>query len=184
MKTAVCTLKSLAPYNQSRQHFAQKNDKEPPADYEARTWREKGHYDSDGNAYIPPMAFKGAITNAAKLLSIPIPNRGKSLYTKHFLSGIMVTDCLPLGVHKDKVEPQWLSVDPQGRKGGMGVLRAFPHFEKWGGTIEVHVLDDTITKEIFERVLRESGNFIGIGQFRPEKGGYLGRYEVASIKWK
>lgn len=184
MKTAVVKLKSLSPYNQSRQHFADKEDKETHDAYEKRTWREKGHYDDQGNAYIPPMAFKGALANAAKMLAIPIPGKGKSLYTKHFLAGVMVTDTLSLGVHKDKVEPQWLSCDPQGRKGGMGVLRAFPHYEKWDGQIRIYVLDDTISKEIFEKVLREAGNFVGIGQFRPEKGGYFGRFELDSIKWE
>lgn len=184
MKTAVVTLRSLAPYNQSRQHFAPKDGKETPGDYEERTWREKGHYDDSGMAFIPPMAFKNAIFMAAKMLDLSIPGRGKNKYTKHFLAGIMVTDPLPLGVHKDEVEPQWLSMGPQGRKGTTGVLRAFPHFEKWEGTIRIFVLDDTITKEVFEKVLRESGNFVGIGQYRPAVGGYFGRYEVLKIVWE
>lgn len=184
MKTATVTLRSLAPYNASRMHFVPKDDKESHDAYEKRTWPEKAHYDDKGVAYIPPMAFKGCITNAARMLSIPIPGRGKSLYTKHFVSGIMITDCLSLGKTREEVVPQWLSMDGQGRKGGMGVMRGFPHFDKWEGTIDIHILDDTITKEVFERVLRESGNFVGVGQFRPEKGGYFGRFEVVSIKWK
>src|SRR5690606_21498107 len=151
---------SLTPYNQSRQHFADKEDKETHDAYEKRTWREKAHYDEKGIAYIPPMAFKGCIANAAKMLAIPIPGKGKSLYTKHFVAGIMVTDPLSLGVKRDDVQPQWLSVSPQGRKGEMGVMRAFPHFPQWEGTIAVHVLDDTIGKEIFERVIKEAGNFV------------------------
>jgi len=184
MKTASVHLRSLSPYNQSRQHWTAKDPKETHDAYEKRTWREKGHYDEDGNAFIPPMAFKGALSNAAKMLAIPIPGKGKSLYTKHFLAGVMITDMLMLGVKKEDVQPQWLSCDPQGRKGGMGVLRAFPHVDNWEGTIRMHVLDDTISKEIFERVLREAGNFVGIGQFRPEKGGYFGRFEVVGIKWE
>lgn len=184
MKTAVVKLRSLAPYNQSRQHFTPMEDKETHDAYEKRTWRDKGHYDEDGNAFIPPMSFKGALATAAKMLSIPIPGKGKGLYTKHFLSGLMVTDMLPLGVKKDEVGRQDVSCSPQGRKGGMGVIRHFPHYEKWEGTIKIHVLDDTITKEIFERVLREAGNFVGIGQFRPEKGGYFGRFELVSIRWE
>lgn len=186
MKTAIVKLKSLSPYNQSRQHFSDKAEggKESPDAYEKRTWREKGHYDSDGNAFIPPMALKNAVTNAAKMLSIPVPNRGKALYTKHFVSGLLVTESIPLGVKKDQVKPQWVSCDPRGQKGGMGVLRAFPHFEKWQGEAKFIILDDTITKEVFERVVRESGNFVGIGQFRPQNGGYFGRYEVQSIKWE
>lgn len=183
MKTAVCKLKSLSPYNQSRQHFTEKKEKETHDAYENRTWKDKGHYDTEGNAYIPPMAFKGCIAEAAKMLSISIPGQGKSKYTKHFLRGVMVTDPLELGVSKDDVEPQWLSCDPQGRKGGMGVLRAFPHYESWEGELQVHVLDDTITEEVFERVVKEAGSFVGIGQFRPANGGYFGRFEVESVKW-
>lgn len=184
MKTAIVTLKSLSPYNQSRQHFTEKEEKETHDAYEKRTWMEKGHYDEKGIAYIPPMAFKGALANAAKMLSISIPGQGKAKYTKHFLAGVMVTDPLSLGVKKADVVPQWLSVSPQGRKGEMGVMRAFPHYEKWEGTIAIHVLDDTITESVFERVLREAGNFVGIGQFRPEKGGYFGRFAVEGIKWE
>lgn len=186
MKTAIVTLKSLTPYNQSRQHFTEKleSGKEGHDDYEKRTWMEKGHYDENGIAYIPPMAFKGALAKAASMLSIPIKGKGKATYTKHFVAGIMVTDALSLGVKKADVKPQWISVSPQGKKGEMGVMRAFPHFEKWEGTIEVHVLDDTIPKDIFEQVLGEAGNFVGIGQFRPQNGGYFGRFAVESIKWK
>lgn len=186
MKTAICELRSLAPYNQSHQHFTDKQEsgKETPDAYEKRTWKEKGHYDENGVAFIPPMAFKGCLARAAALLSIPIPNKGKSLYTKHFVSGVLVPEGLSLGVKKADVKPQWLSLDPRGQKGGMGVLRAFPHFDKWAGKVKFMVLDDTITKEIFERVLKEAGNFVGIGQFRPDKGGYFGRFEVLSVKWE
>ena len=184
MKTATVTLKSLSPYNQSRQHFTEKKDKETPADYEERTWIEKGHYDAEGNAYIPPMAMKGCISEAAKMLNLSIPGAGKNKYTKHFLRGIMVTDPISLGIKKKNIKPQWLSCDPQGRKGGMGVLRAFPHFDDWNGELDVHVLDDTITKEVFSKVVKEAGNFIGIGQFRPANGGYYGRFEVVKIVWK
>jgi len=185
MKTATVELKSLAPYNQSHQHFEPiaESGKESHADYEKRTWREKGHYDDKGIAYIPPMAFKAAIAKAAQMLDMKIPGKGNSKYTKHFLSGVMVSDMLSLGVKKEQVKPQWLSMSPKGQKGGMGVLRAFPHFETWLGTIKIHILDDIIPKELFEQVLREAGNFVGVGQFRPEKGGYLGRFELVSIKW-
>ena len=184
MKTATCHLVSLSPYNQSRQHFTDEEDGENPVDYENRTWREKGHYDSGGEAFIPPMAFKGSLAHAAKMLSIPIPNKGKSLYTKHFLSGVLVTEGLSLGINKEEVKPQWVSCDPRGQKGGMGVLRGFPHYDGWEGKVTYHIIDDTISRDVFERVLNASGSLVGIGQFRPQNGGYFGRFEVKSIKWE
>ena len=151
MKTATLTLKSLSPYNQSKQHFEEKIEegKESHEDYEKRTWIDKGHYDENGNAFIPPMAFKTCISSAAKYLSLSIPGKGTSKYTKHFESGVMVTDGIALGVKKKDITPQWLSLSPRGKKGEMGVLRAFTHFKKWEGDIEVHVIYDTKTKKVF-----------------------------------
>lgn len=184
MKTAIAHLKSVSPYNQSRQHFTNKKNKETHDDYEKRTWKEKAHYDEDDVAFIPPMAFKSCLANAAKMLSLPIPGKGKNLYTKHFLSGVMVVEPLTLGVKKKDVKGQTLSMSPSGRKGEMGVLRTFPHFSSWEGKVEFVILDDTITKPVFIKVLEEAGNLIGIGQFRPQNGGYFGRFEVIDVKWK
>jgi len=184
MKIATVELESLSPYNQSRQHFADKLEKETHPDYEKRTWMEKGHYDENDIAFIPPMAFKSCIANAAKMLSIPIPGKGKNLYTKHFIAGILITDCLSLGVKKEDVKPQWISLSGEGRKGAMGVLKGFPHFRSWKGKIDVVVHDETITKDVFAQVLKEAGSLIGIGQFRPAVGGYFGRFRVNSIVWK
>jgi hypothetical protein len=40
-----------------------------------------------------------------------------------------------------------------------------------------------VPTEIFERCLKEAGNLIGVGRFRPQNGGYFGRFTVKSIKW-
>jgi hypothetical protein len=54
---------------------------------------------------------------------------------------------------------------------------------KWAATFDVIVLDPIISAEIFEEMLTMAGMFIGIGRFRPEKGGTNGRFRVESIKW-
>jgi len=176
---------AASPYNQSRQHFTEKKDKEHAQDYEERTWREKGHYDEGNTAFIPPMAFKNCIADAAKFLSIQIPGKGKATYTKNFLAGIMVTEGLSLGVKKEDVKCQKLSLNSDGRRGGnTRVLRLFPHFSSWEGKVRFMVTDDTITKDVFERVLAEAGSLTGIGQFRPQNGGYFGRFEMVEVMWE
>ena len=44
------------------------------------------------------------------------------------------------------------------------------------------ILDDQITKNIFEEHLKAAGIYIGIGTFRPIKGGYHGRFSVTSLE--
>lgn len=185
MHTVTATLESLSPYSQSRYHGTPKNDKETAQDHEERTWRERMHTLEDGTVFMPPMAFKGALSEAAKFLCIQIPGRGKANYTKHFDAGVLVTDPLVLPIKKNDVPGEWLYLNADGKRGGgTRVLRCMPKIESWMGEVTYHVLDDTITETVFRRVLDESGNFIGVGRFRPRNGGFYGRYAVTKFSWK
>jgi hypothetical protein len=50
--------------------------------------------------------------------------------------------------------------------------------------VTFHILDDVISPDVFEQHLKDAGNFIGIGRFRPRNNGYYGRFSVKSIKWQ
>lgn len=185
MKTATATLESSSPYSQSKHYKTPKLDKEGSADYEARTWRERMHSTPEGNVYIPPMAFKNCITEAAKFLGIQIPGKGKSTYTKHFEAGIIVTEGLTLPDKKDKVECEWLFVPADGKRGsGKRVEKCFPVIPMWQGDVSFFILDETITEGVFLSHLEEAGKFIGIGRFRPRNNGFYGRFEVKKLTWK
>lgn len=187
MKIAICNLKSISAYSQSRMLQSEKKDKELDKDYESRVWRERMHLDESGEVYIPPMAIKKSISSAARYLSEKIPGKGKATYTKHFESGILVPEGVRLGIPGLGVDGEWISVSSRGMKGpgaGTRVARCYPLIQSWKGTVEVIILDDIITEDIFEKVIRSAGQLIGVGMFRPENGGFKGRYSVASIEWK
>jgi len=184
MKTATTNLKSSSSYSQSKYYDTPKEEKESNADYEKRTWRDRLHTTKDNNVFIPPMAFKNCIAEAAKYLAIKIPGKGKQNYTKHFEAGILVTEPLILPDKKDKVEGEWFFVPSDGRRGGnTRVHKCFPVIHKWEGKVDFIIFDDTVTKEIFEYVLEEAGKFIGLGRFRPRNNGFYGRFSVENIKW-
>ena len=184
MKRAIVELESLSTYSQGKRVMVDKKDKESPEDYEKRTWKEKCHFNQDGYVVIPPMSFANCIKEAAKYLSISIPGEGKSKYTKHFASGIICTEPLVTQTHKDDLQHQWVFVPSDGTRGGSKrVDKCFPIIPKWKGTQEFLVLDNKITEEIFTRVLKESGNIIGIGRFRPSNWGYFGRFSIKSVRW-
>lgn len=185
MKIARCKLRSVSPYSQSKYHKSEKLSKELHADYEERTWREKTHYTDDGIVYIPPMAFANCIKEAATYLGLSVPGKGRSKYTKNFQAGVMVTDPLKLDVKKDDVLPEWVFVPSDGRRGGTTrVEKCFPLIKEWSGVVDFYIFDDIITKDVFEKVLREAGQIIGIGRFRPKNWGYYGRFKVEAIKWE
>ena len=63
------------------------------------------------------------------------------------------------------------------------MFRNFPLIRQWGGKITFYILDDIITKQVFEKVLRSAGLLVGIGMSRPENRGQFGRFKVTSFEW-
>jgi len=184
MREVTAILHSTSPYSQSKHYEDPPLEKEGKSDYETRTWRSRMHVDAKGMVFIPPMAFKNCLSEAAKYLSVQIQGKGKSTYTKHFEAGLMVMDPVPLGVHRDKVEPEWLFVPADGRRGGpKRVAKCFPLVREWTGTVKFFIVDDTITEDVFRHHLEQAGKYIGIGRFRPRNNGYYGRFEIKSLKW-
>ena len=186
MKTATAYLKSISPYSQSKHYEVPKvnHGKERPDDYEARTWRERMHVTDTGYVFIPPMAFKNCLSEIAKYLSEQIPGKGKATFTKHFESGVLVLDGLTLPLKKDEVPGEWLFVPADGKRGsGKRVKKCFPVIAEWEGKVQFHILDETVTPDVFERHLDQAGKFIGVGRFRPRSNGYYGRFRVEGVEW-
>ena len=201
MKKFIAHLKSSSPYSQSKYHKTVKLPGELSGAYEERTWRERLHYDSENNVYIPGTQFANAVRSAAKYLNIQIPGKGKSTFTKNFDSGIMVTDNIYIGVKKDDVEREytcvtanglkkdnvvgeWVYVPSDGRVGGTTrVEKCFGKIAEWEGTLEFHILDPIITEDVFLKVLEAAGSLIGVGRFRPRNRGWYGRFEVVDYEW-
>lgn len=183
-KKVIVKLVSQAPYSASRKHDTPKLEREGADDYEQRTWREKSNYDESGIVVIPAMAFKQALDDVAKMFSTSIPGKGKATYTKHFKAGVLCMGDVSIGIHKDDMPSIRINANADGVRGsGKRVSRIFPQIPSWQGEAEFAVLDDTITKEVFEKALQDAGRFIGVGRFRPQNGGLNGRFAPVSFEW-
>lgn len=185
MHKAKVRITGKTPYSQGKPIMIEKLKKELPQDFENRAWRERLHCNENGNVFIPLMSIKNCIDEAAKFLSIQIPGKGKSTYTKHFQAGTLVLDHITLPIKKDEVEGVWRFVPHDGMPGGSKrVWKCFPTIKEWGGECEIMVLDDTITRDVFEQHVKEAGRFIGLGSFRPRNRGYYGRFEADVLSWE
>lgn len=184
MHIARCKLSSASPYGQSRYFRDKKTRDETHSEFEERIWRERMHYNKDGECFIPPMQFKNCLSEAAKYKSIQIPGKGKQTYTKHIVGSVLVVEPLMLGFQKDDVDGVWLHLPSDGRRGGTTrVEKCMPCFQKWSGTVEFSVGDAIISEEVFTDHLVDAGKFIGIGFFRPANNGYWGRFNVDKVDW-
>lgn len=183
-KSATVSLVGESPYSQAGYYDVPMLDRELKADYEKRTWRERLHVNSDGYVYIPAMAFKNCIAEAAKYMSIQIKGKGKATYTKHFESGIIVDKDAVLDIKKDDVDCEKLFVPSDGVRGsGKRVIKYFPVIRQWKADVHFIIADQIITEEVFQEHLEAAGLLIGIGRFRPRRNGYYGRFAVENIVW-
>ena len=186
MKTAVATLRGITPYQQSREKDSgdPRGAKETHKDYEDRTWKLRAHVDEDGMVCIPPLSLKAALAEAAQYCKRQIPGQGKCTYTQKFKSGLLVqSELIPTGTYLDKVRKAAVFGSSNGKPGGPRVWKFFPTIDKWEAKVQFTILDDIITEDVFQEILVEAGRFIGIGTWRPQKGGEHGRFEVVDIVW-
>lgn len=183
MQTYRFEIEGTSPYSQSRHHQTPKLEKEASGDFEERTWRARMHTLPSGEVFIPPMAIKNCLAEAAKFLATQIPGKGKQTYTKHFEAGLMVVDPLPLGVHVDNVPGESLFVPADGRRGGKTrVVRTFGRIEPWAAAGTLMVIDETITEDVLRNHFEQAGSLIGIGRFRPRNNGFYGRFRVTLLE--
>lgn len=183
MLTLRCDLKSLAPLYQSAPLQSARNDGESADAHDERVWKERMHVDEEGICYVPAMAMKWALDWAAGFLNIKIPGERNATWKKQFVSGILITDNLSLGVRAADVKGERVFVNADGKRGsGTRVWRRFPRIDSWSATLIAHIINPKITPDVFERHLVAAGNFNGLGSFRVQNGNVYGRFEVKSVK--
>lgn len=185
MYRAIVSIKGTAPLSQSKQHQAEWLDGESNEDFDKRTWREKCNYDDGGIVFVPAMAFKQAMDTAAKRLAIADPDNKRANLTKYFVSDVICENNLSLGVRKEDMPSIRISANVDGVRGsGKRVPRTLPQIQEWAGQTSFLIMEEKIKPEIFQKVLVTAGRSIGVGQFRPEKGGLNGRFEISKIKFE
>lgn len=192
MITVQAKIKGLAPIQYSTALKSPKQSGEADSTYEERTWKERAHINTEGHLFIPPIAIKKSLETAARFRSETIPGKKNNTWTKHFSSGTMCVEPLVLTVNgkpltEANIEKLTLFVPSDGKKGGgRRVYKHFPMVRTWETVANIVLIDPLLVDkrgvDKVEEYLRHAGQLIGLLAFRPENGGYFGRYEVAGFK--
>lgn len=177
-----------SPYSQSALHDAPRLERESPDDYDIRTWREKCTTNHEGQVCVPAMAAKQCIDLAAQKLGEKVIGRRGATYKSFFTSGVICNGDIPIANGKPLTPKDAamvaINANSDGVRGsGKRVKRRFPVFAKWHGIAEFTIVDEIITKEIFEHHLKSAGMIVGIGRYRPANGGNNGRFRVTKFEW-
>lgn len=186
----ICNVKfeGVTPYSQSKMidsDIFPKLDKEKPGDYDKRLWKEHAtFYGTTDEVAIPAIGLKMAVDEACKRLGLQVAGRGKTTYAKFFVAGQICEEDVPLGIKKDELEYIDIWANADGVRGsGKRVKRRFPFIQDWSGVARFAILDNSIPKDVFETCAVEAGRLIGIGRYRPEKGGMFGRFQITKFDW-
>jgi hypothetical protein len=148
----------------------------PPPEVEA----ERGAYRlPDGALWFPADGFRGALVRAGSGHRI-----GKRAATSVLKGAIFATaEAAPLTDPATGEPLREYTVDirravPPGARGGVSVLRARPRIEKWAAVVQLEYDETLIDPATILHFLKIAGRNVGIGNFRPEKGGPFGRFTV------
>lgn len=179
MLKVLCDLESITPVLFNGVIASPKDANETHDDWEDRVWRERCDCDSKGYLVLSSRRFKKGLDRAAQTMNIKIPGEGKATYTKNFKGGIIVMNSIRTNVTRDDVEALRLFTAPRKNDGRRWIN--FPIVKEWTGELQINILDEKITEEVFRKVFDFFGMAVGVGQGRPENGGDNGRCEALEM---
>lgn len=157
-----------------------KEVRDPVAEYEASFYRIADPISGELRYGYPVTAFKAATIGAARFY-------GKALSMTHlrqflFMRGIL-TDADPQQLVSIHGEPRMREdVVRLGGPSRSADLRYRPEFPSWSTTLEVTYVTSSIDRQSVISLIDAGGLGIGVGEWRPEKKGEFGTYQVDSSK--
>lgn len=181
---AAVSIVGVTPYSQSRKLLDERPKSKSWDEWEKDTWLDKLNVEN-GKIIIPGHGIQQAIIAAAKYSGAQIPGQGKKTWTAKFTSGILIDGDGETGATPADARAVSIQANSDGVRGsGKRVLRIFPQLDTWSATFDVLILDPIISRQVFQDTLEIAGQLIGLGRFRPEKGGRNGRFIIDRIDWQ
>ena len=133
-------------------------------------------YIYDGKPHIPAVYFRNSLVEASK--QFKITGKGKSTYSKLVGATVDVSPEMIL-IKGDYIPFRIAAVNPS-TKGRMMVNR--PRFNKWEVEFEIILNDESVPIDVINEILEQSGRYVGIGDWRPQKKGMFGKFMITSFK--
>lgn len=143
-----------------------KEHKDPEAEYEAALYRLK-----DDRYGFPTIGFKAATVGGARFYS-QITMTG--LRQCIFFRGEASPDGMLTPIEG---EPHMREDVVRVNRGGTD-LRYRPEFSEWSATLLVTYVKSMLTRDSVVELINAGGMGVGVGEWRPEKGGDFGTFEV------
>jgi len=136
----------------------------------------KLYIDSKERIYQPSTHIEMSLIEAGK--KVKVKGQGKATYSKLFGSMISLEEFEILHLKPEYEIHKILVVIPS-TKGR--VMRYRPVFNDW--ELEFHIVfEDEIPADVVKECLEIAGKYVGIGDWRPQKKGKFGKFQV--VNWE
>lgn len=143
-----------------------KEVRDPQADYEATIYRT-----ADGKPGFPVLAFKAATVRGAKLAGLKMTEVRQMITVHGDVSDDGTQELAPLigePVMREDMVRVGMTTD----------LRYRAQFTEWATALVVDFYPSVIAQESVLSLIAFGGQTVGVGEWRPEKGGQNGTYEI------
>lgn len=153
---------------------AQQGKKKPRGSRDPQKEYEDSIYRTDDGYGFPALAFKAATVGAARFFA----GKLTMVQTRQmlFFHGVPADDRYQLLVPIEG-EPR-MREDPVTIGRGSGELRFRAEFPKWSTTLKVTYITSSIDRGSVLSLIDAGGMGCGVGDWRPERGGEYGMFEV------
>ena len=125
----------------------------------------------EGKLFVPSSQIHGCLIEAGKQMRVV--GKGKSTYSKLF-GAFCLVEPMEVIISPQKFDTDERSVVIQKSR----VIRYRPKWEKWSLEFDVVSHEEGISGEAIKQGLEQGGKYSGIGDYRPQKKGPFGRFEV------
>jgi hypothetical protein len=127
--------------------------------------------------HIPAVYIKNCISESAK--QFKIIGKGKSTYSKIVASTVDVSPDMIL-LDAGNFDVFRISAVNPTTKGRMMTER--PRYKEWSASFEITINDPAVPISVVQEILEHGGKYVGIGDWRPEKKGMHGKFNISSFK--
>ena len=132
----------------------------------------------NGNLVQPSTHLIGSLKKAGARFQIP--GQGKLTYKNLMCSGgvFIDPDMIPHEIQEWEIDRRPVVI------GSARIVRSRPILKKWALSFTVEYDEDEVPKQALKEIFEYAGRRVGIGDFRPEKGGPFGRFMITEFKGK
>jgi hypothetical protein len=133
------------------------------------------HSDND-KPYLPCEHIEQSMIEAGKMVKSKVGNAKKSMSN-------IVAAMFSVYPQKIQLPNNWV-VDKRSavnRNVKARIIVVRPKWETWQAEFDIEVDNDSITSETVEDILKMSGQYVGIGSYRPQNKGKFGRFNVVKF---